>query len=121
MVTVPKPDTETKRLELLNIIELLGRSNQSLLDQLTRLAASVFNTPIALALIIDKDQHWLTCNRGLPEQAPISDLPFHAYTLRQEHVLVVEDTLISFADNAMYEAKRHGKGRVVVDTESKLT
>ena len=64
MVIVPKPDDELLRLDALYRYEILDTEEEDLFDDLTQVASSICETPIALVSLIDANRQWFKANHG---------------------------------------------------------
>jgi GAF domain-containing protein len=62
-------------------------------DRLTRLAAAVFDVPIALVTLVDHDRQWFKSRHGLDLVETHRDISFCAHAVLREEVMVVPDTL----------------------------
>ena len=87
----PVPPDDDARVEALRALDLLGGEPQERFDRLTRLASRLFDVPIALVNLIDRDeQRSLSC-LGLPT----SDMPraqsFCAHAIASSEPLVIPD------------------------------
>jgi hypothetical protein len=55
----PVPDNEDERLRELARYNILDTPPEESFDRITRLAAELFDAPIALVSFIDRDRQWL--------------------------------------------------------------
>ncbi|MGH9643045.1 MAG: hypothetical protein ACRD3Q_11530, partial [Terriglobales bacterium] len=84
---------EVVRLESLRSYGILDTSPEQAFDDLTRLAAYICGTPIALIGFIDSDRHWFKSRVGWDVPEVPRDMSFCAHTILQDDVLVVSDVL----------------------------
>src|SRR5262245_16193226 len=82
---------ERKRLESLHQYQILDTQPEESFDELTRLAAQICETPMALVSFLDKERLWVKSSVGydlkeLPRSESICN-----YALESEDILVVED------------------------------
>jgi phosphoribosyl 1,2-cyclic phosphodiesterase/CheY-like chemotaxis protein len=98
-----KPANEKLRLERLHDLSLLDTPPEERFDRITRLAAAVFDTPIALVSLIDRDRQWFKSCIGLDIRETSRELAFCAHAVREGRDIVVPDTLLDdrFADNPL--------------------
>jgi diguanylate cyclase (GGDEF)-like protein/PAS domain S-box-containing protein len=89
----PVPKNELERLDVLYQYEILDTPSEVVFDELTRLASSICDTPIALISLIDRDRQWLKSKLGLDISQTSRDTAFCAHTILQSELLIVPDTL----------------------------
>lgn len=90
---LPLPENEVARLENLRSYRILDTPSEQAFDDLTRLAAYVCGTPIALIGFMDLDRQWFKSRMGWEEQEVPRDMTFCAHTILQSDLLIVSDTL----------------------------
>ncbi|MGL5924835.1 PAS domain S-box protein [Chroococcidiopsis sp.] len=106
----PLPKDEAARLEALHQYQILDTNPEVAFDELTRLAAQICNTPIALVSLIDDCRQWFKSKVGLQARETLRDLAFCGYAILQpSDVLIVPDTLEDkrFATNPLVTAVPH--------------
>ena len=70
----------------------LDTFTETAFDDITRMAADVFEVPIAAISIIDQDRQWFKSQVGLGVSETSRDVAFCDHTIRQhDRVMVVED------------------------------
>ena len=86
------PEQEAKRQAALRRYNVLDTPPESAFDDLTKLAAQICDTPMALITFLDENRQWFKSRRGFElEQTPRS-FSFCAHTVLQKELLMVEDT-----------------------------
>ncbi len=93
VMQLPLPENEVARLENLRSYGILDTPPGQAFDDLTRLAAYICGTPIALVGFIDLDRQWFKSRIGWDVPEVPRDMSFCAHTILQPNVLVVPDTL----------------------------
>jgi signal transduction histidine kinase len=85
-------DVEARRLAALARYEVLGTPPEAMFDRVVAIVAAVFDAPIAMITLVDRDQCWYKAEigMGLPGM-PRSDNMCDA-TIEQDGVLVINDT-----------------------------
>jgi GAF domain-containing protein len=61
----PIPENETLRLEALRDLMILDTPPEADLDALVRLACDIFNVPIGIVSLVDRDRQWFKAAVGL--------------------------------------------------------
>ena len=104
MISAPKPENERERLEALRAYELLDTKPEAVFEAITRLAAAVFDTPIAMISLIDEDRQWFKSQFGLGDTTSMGrDEAFCAHAILQTGIFEVADASVDarFADNPL--------------------
>ena len=65
MLCAPIPLDDEARLEALASLKLLDTAVEARFDNITEIAASYFNVPIALVSLVDGDRQWFKSKHGL--------------------------------------------------------
>lgn len=85
------PKEETERLQLLNDFCILETEPEEGFDRITRLASAIFDAPIALVSLVDKDRQWFKSRVGLDAEETSRDISFCAHAILDNQVLFVPD------------------------------
>jgi signal transduction histidine kinase len=86
-----EPRAEESRLIALHSYGLLDAARPAVLDELTRLAASVFDTPMSAVTLVDADRQWFAGRTGLFHDQDPRDVSFCARVVEQGAPLIVPD------------------------------
>lgn len=100
------PDTlanENIRIKTLQSLNVLDTPAEERLDRITKIAANMFDVPIALVSLIDSERQWFKSCIGLGVNETARDVSFCAHAILSDQALVVNDTLKDkrFADNPL--------------------
>jgi len=99
----PLPPDEELRLRTLQACGVLDTAAEERFDRLTRIAAALFDVPIALVSLVDRDRQWFKSHCGLDATETPRDVAFCAHAILGDDVLHVPDALQDdrFADNPL--------------------
>ncbi|MEU4691469.1 GAF domain-containing sensor histidine kinase [Actinoplanes sp. NPDC023714] len=86
-----RDDQELARLAALRSYRILDRPRPVVLDDLTRLAAGMFGTPISAVSLIDHDRQWFAGRVGIAEDQTPLDVSFCAHVVPARAPLIVPD------------------------------
>lgn len=97
----PVDKDEKERLAALRLLNLLDTAPEERFDRYTRIAAALFDVPVALVTLVDEDRQWFKSCIGTNECETSREVSFCAHALKQQEVMVVADALADprFADN----------------------
>ena len=100
-VPAPVPPDELQRLAALHELGLLDTPAEERFDRLTRVAAALFDVPIALVSLIDANRQWFKSCVGTDIKESSREVSFCAYAVAEGEMLVIPDALRDdrFADN----------------------
>ena len=92
---------ERQRLELLACTRLLDTEENAAFDRITRLAADLFDMPIALVSLVDRRRQWFKSRIGIEVRETARSSSFCSHAIEQPGVMVIEDATADprFADN----------------------
>jgi len=113
MLPAPIPPNEEERLTELNGLNLLDTPREADFDQVTQRLTKLFNVPIALITLIDKNRQWFKSQTGLPASLAEArftprDVSLCGHVIAKDEVLIVRDLARDprFANNPF--VKQHG-------------
>ena len=107
MTAAPIPPTETARLKELDSYSVLDTPPEQVFDDITFLASQIYQTPIALMSLVDRDRQWFKSSIGLDVPETHRDLAFCAHAIWDPtEVMVVEDAAydLRFSNNPLVVA-----------------
>ena len=99
----PKPKNEGRRLKVLWQYEVLDTVPEEMFDDLTELAASICEAPIALVSLVDEDRQWFKSAHGLNQRETSRDISFCAHAICHSGLFIISDARKDkrFKDNPM--------------------
>lgn len=89
----PIPENEAARLETLRQYEILDTDPEESFNDLTRLAAYICDTPVALITLVDSNRQWFKARVGLDAKETSRDVSFCAHAILQDGPFIVRDAL----------------------------
>ena len=92
MIRAPIPVDETERLADLRALKILDTPPEERFDRIVRLAAGVFDVPIAYIALVDADRQWFKAKCGLQFDSTGRDVSFCAHTIVHDGPLIIPDT-----------------------------
>lgn len=98
------PRTEMERLEILRSYEVLDTPPEPEYDDITRIAAQICGTPIALISLVDKDRQWFKSRQGLEAAETPRAISFCGHAINTPNQLFeVQDATLDerFQDNPL--------------------
>ncbi|MGV3619883.1 MAG: diguanylate cyclase domain-containing protein [Archangium sp.] len=109
MQTPPIPANEAERLAALRGFAVLDTPAEAAFDRFTRLAAKLFDVPIALVSLIDEERQWFKSELGLGAQQTPREFAFCAHAIEEKEPMVVSNALKDprFHDNPLVSGDPH--------------
>lgn len=98
---------EAERLKALYQYDILDTAPEPVFEELVSLASLIYQMPISLLSLIDEQRQWFKARVGtMPAQLP-REMALCTYTIGQDRVLVVSDTLADerFSEHPLVTAK----------------
>ncbi len=94
---------EEARLSALEDLQILDTASEERFDRVTRLARRLFDVPIALVTLLDRDRQWFKSADGFGASETPRSMAVCDTTIRQPPTFVVEDLRADprFADNPL--------------------
>ncbi|MDH3626471.1 MAG: MBL fold metallo-hydrolase [Acidobacteriota bacterium] len=105
----PAPEEESTRLAALHASGVLDTPPEERFDRITRIAAQLFNVPVALVSLVDENRQWFKSRVGLDADETPRDQAFCAHAIHRDDVMLVPDALQDdrFADNPLVVDEPH--------------
>jgi phosphoribosyl 1,2-cyclic phosphodiesterase/FixJ family two-component response regulator len=102
-IKAPIPEDEDRRLASLRELRVLDTDPEERFDRITRIAAAVFDVPIALVSLVDKNRQWFKSCYGIGAKETPRDVSFCAHVVYNRETMLVPDALVDprFADNPL--------------------
>ncbi len=109
MPAAPLTPDEPARLAALRRLNVLDTPPEAGFDDLTRLAATICGTPVAVVSLVDADRQWFKSCVGLDATETPRDVAFCAHAICRPELLVVPDATADerFADNPIVTGEPH--------------
>lgn len=103
MIKPPLLHGETQRLKSLHSLKILDTQPEERFDRITRLAQLVFDVPIALVSLVDRERQWFKSKQGLDAAETPRDISFCGHAIADSSVFVVTNAKDDqrFCDNPL--------------------
>jgi diguanylate cyclase (GGDEF)-like protein len=85
------PPGDTQRLRTLQSLRILDTPAEEQFDNITRMAKRLFNVPIALVSLVDRDRQWFKSRQGLDATETARDISFCGHAIQADTLFIVED------------------------------
>lgn len=103
------PHNEAECLAALHALQVLDTPLEMAFERMTQLARDLFEVPIALVSLVDKERQWFKSHQGLDVSETSREVSFCAHAVAYDAPLVIEDTLQDerFTDNPLVGEQPH--------------
>lgn len=100
---VQAAENESERLAVMRSKRLLDTEASEAFDRVTRLASALFETPVAMVTLMDRERLWFKSRVGVEACETPRDTAICNWTIRNSTVMVIEDLAADarFADSPM--------------------
>jgi GAF domain-containing protein len=97
------PDDEERRIASMRALKILDTEPEERFDRVTRLAAALFNVPMAAISLVDENRQWFKSCLGLTAKETPRDAAFCAHVVYSREPMIVPDAFqdVRFADNPL--------------------
>lgn len=85
------PDNEEERLRSLYLADLLDTGSEERFDRLTRLAKKIFQVPVVLISLLDRERQWMLACEGLGTRETPRSISFCSHAILQDGPFIVND------------------------------
>jgi len=82
---------EARRLRVLLDLNILDTPTEERFDRITRMAARLFDVPMAFVSLVDANRLWFKSQVGFPFNETPSDKSFCTHAIQQDEMMVVQD------------------------------
>ena len=89
----PTPKNEKKRLQVLWQYDILDTVPERVFDDLTELAATICEAPIALITLVDENRQWFKSRLGITANETSRDVSFCGHAIMEDKLFIVPDAV----------------------------
>ena len=109
MIAPPNPPNEAARLCALRSLDLLDTKAEERFDRITRLAASLFDVPIASITLVDENRQWFKSCVGGGASETARDISFCGHAILANEPFIIPDALADerFQENPLVTGEPH--------------
>src|SRR5262245_32558435 len=93
-LTVQAAIAEAERLKALHSLHILDTPVEERFDRLTRIAAALFEAPIALVTLVDEERQWFKSCMGLDGREDDRAVSFCSVAIEKPQMLIVPDATL---------------------------
>jgi signal transduction histidine kinase len=90
-ISAPLPTNEPQRLASLRSFNILDTPREAIFDDLTRVAAQICRTPMAIISLVDKTRQWFKAEVGVGAPETSRDVSFCAHAILHNDTFIVPD------------------------------
>ncbi len=103
MIPPGLPVDEVERIAELHNLHILDTPAEERFDRITRIAARLFDVPIALISLVDSNRQWFKSCQGITDRETPRDISFCGHAILEDQIMCVPDSLKDprFADNPL--------------------
>ncbi len=103
------PEDEETRLSTLQSLDILDSIEDKAYDDITKIAAQICGTPIALVSLIDQNRQWFKSHHGLSARETPRDYAFCSHAILEKQIFEVMDSRLDdrFHDNPLVTNDPH--------------
>ncbi len=83
------PDNEEERLRSLYLADLLDTGSEERFDRLTRLAKKIFQVPVVLISLLDRERQWMLACEGLGTRETPRNISFCSHAILEDGPLLL--------------------------------
>lgn len=96
-------EEESKRLNSLLAYKILDTVPEEFFDAITKMAAKICDTPIALISLVDDKRQWFKSRFGLDAPSTPKEISFCQHAIKEDEIYEVENALNTdlFKDNPL--------------------
>lgn len=85
------PENEADRVRQLHGLRLVGSPQSPEFDAVVRLAADIFECPIALVSLVDENEQWFKARCGLDAEGTSREVAFCSHAILQDDLFIIPD------------------------------